>query len=198
MDGRENGSTIMKRFASLLPAFFFILISSAYSQSLADLANKEKNRRDGIKGEVKVIINDSTPQNPEAKTTDAAPKPDAEKKEDAPKADQPQADKSDPDEAVDFQGRPESFWRKTMTEARQKVKDLENESRALTLKMAETQTKFYNFDDGFARESVQKDIQKLSYEQDLNKTNLEKAKAALEDLEKEAHKSGALPGWIGR
>jgi hypothetical protein len=191
----------MKKFASLLPAFFFIVISAAYSQSLGDLADKEKNRREEIKGEVKVItIQEQAPQqNPEVapatSPSNAAGKPETEKKEDVNK---PSSAKSDPDEPVDYQGRPESFWRKTMAEARQKVKDLEDESKVLTLKMAALQTKFYNIDDGFARETVQRDIQKTTYEQDMNKANLEKAQNELQDLEKEARKSGALPGWLGK
>jgi hypothetical protein len=199
-----NGSAIMKKFVSLLPAFFFIFTSATYSQSLSDLANKEKDRREGIKGEVKVIISEPPVQkdeNTESQKPDAAAKTEGDKKEDAPAENQSQAAKeakTDPDEPVDFQGRPESFWRKAMTEARQKVKDMEDEGKALTLKMAALQTKFYNMDDGFARESVQKEIQKTIYEQDLNKTNLEKAVSELSDLEKEARKSGALPGWLGK
>jgi len=199
-----NGSAIMRKFVSLLPAFFFIFVSAAYSQSLGDLADKEKNRREGIKGEVKVILKEQpiqSDESTESKKSDAAAKPEVDKKEDAPAGSQSKAAKEsqpDPDEPVDFQGRPESFWRKTMADARQKVKNLEDESNALTLKMAALQTKFYNTDDGFARESVQKEIQKTIYEQDLSKTNLEKAVSELSDLEKEARKSGALPGWLGK
>jgi hypothetical protein len=194
----------MKKFVSLLPAFFFILISPAYSQSLSDLANKEKDRREGVKGEVKVIINEQPVQkdeNTESLKPDAVAKIEGDKKEDASAENQSKAAKgakTDPDEPVDFQGRPESFWRKAMADARNKLKDLEDESKILTLKMADLQTKFYNIDDGFARESVQKEIQKTIYEQDLNKTNLEKAVSELSDLEKEARKSGALPGWLGK
>lgn len=195
----------MKKFISLMPAVFFILISTAYSQSLADLANKEKNRREEIKGDIQVITNEQTARYSEgAVTTGQAPavSPAAKEAEDAEAdesgADKPQSDKINPDEPVDFQGRPESYWRKTMAEARQKVKDLEDENKVLKLKMAELQTRFYNIDDGFARESVQREIQKTIYEQDLNETNLKKAREELEDLEKEARKSGALPGWIGK
>jgi hypothetical protein len=188
----------------LLPAFFFIFISAAYSQSLSDLANKEKERRAGIKGEVKVIRNEPPApkdESSENQKSDVAAKTEDNKKEDVSAKGQSKTAKdamTDPDEPVDFQGRPESFWRKAMADARQKVKELEDEGRILTLRMADLQTKFYNIDDGFARELVQKDIQKTIYEQDLNKTNLEKAVSELSDLEKEARKSGALPGWIGR
>jgi hypothetical protein len=184
----------MKKSALLLTALFFIVVSAAYAQSLADLAEKERIRREEVKGEAKVIIIKSpAPEiEPPAAEQEPAAKPESEKKEAAPAA-----DKADTDEEVDLQGRPESYWRKTMTEARQKVITLEEESKSLTDKLNGLQTKFYNMDDGFARETVQRDIQKAIYEQDTNKANLEKAKTALQDLEKEARQSGALPGWIG-
>jgi hypothetical protein len=40
-------------------------------------------------------------------------------------------------------------------------------------------------------------MQKGYYERDKNKEDLAKARDMLQDLEKEAKKSGALPGWLG-
>ena len=100
------------------------------------------------------------------------------------------------EEPVDLNGKTESYWRKTMTDARQDVKKYEDEATALELKLNKLQDQFYKEDDGFRRETVQREIQKTYYEQDLNKENLAKARVTLQDLEKEAHKSGALPGWI--
>jgi hypothetical protein len=192
----------MRQFAAILTAVFFIAIAStAYSQSLADLANKEKSRREEIKSDPKVITNEETAKYASGAVTTVelpappSPKSDSEKKESAT-ASQLQTDKLDPDEPVDFQGRPESFWRNTMADARQKVKELENEANVLTLKLSDLHTQFYRMDDGFRRETVQREIQKTYYEQDLNKENLAKAKDGLQDLEKEARKSGALPGWL--
>lgn len=193
----------MKRSAALLPIIMFLAIPATVSpQSLADLANKEKDRRQQVEGETKVITNkdldhgDATEPaaDPLVKPSD---KPDSKETEkDSAKKSAPDATKPDPDEPVDFQGRPESFWRESMSSARQKVKDLENEANVLTLKLNDLQTKFYREDDGFKRETIQRELQKTIYEQDKNKENLAKAKDALQDLEKEARKSGALPGWI--
>ena len=83
-----------------------------------------------------------------------------------------------------------------MTAARKKVKDLEDEANVLTLKLNKLQTEFNDAGDQFRGESVQREMQKTYYEQDLNKENLAKAKEELDDLEKEARKSGALPGWL--
>ena len=190
----------MKKFAVLLPIAFFIACGmAAYSQSLADLAKKEKERRADIK-ENKVITEEEAAKYRISPPESSIPDQPSGTADDPKTALEPakaaQAEKQDPDEPTDFQGRPESYWRKTMAEARQKVKDLTNEANVITLAIADTQNKFYSMDDGFKRETLQRDLQKKYYEQDLNKENLEKAKAALQDLENEARKSGALPGWI--
>ena len=56
-----------------------------------------------------------------------------------------------------------------MADARQSVKDLTNEANVIVLKIADLQNKFYSMDDGFNRETIQREIQKSFYEQDLNR-----------------------------
>jgi hypothetical protein len=191
----------MRKFAAFLPtALLIMLASTAYSQSLADLANQEKERREEIKND-KVITAEEAAKYEGGSESSAAVPDRPSSKEDTPKKageaeTQSRLEKPDLDEPVDFQGRPESFWRQTMADARRKVKDLENEANALVLKQNSLHMQFYRESDGFKREGIQREIQKTYYEQDLNKENLAKAKNALQDLENEARKSGALPGWI--
>jgi hypothetical protein len=186
----------------LLPAFFVLFASIAYSQSLSDLAKKEKERRESVKNDH--VINDEKFVKYKSNSDtakDAADKPPSQSNNQEPtqkNADNaaPNENKSGDVEAVDFQGRTESYWRNAMRAAHESVTRLENESNVLVLKLNGLQDQFYKEADGFRRETVQREIQKTYYEQDLNKQNLEKAKAALQDLENEARKSGALPGWI--
>jgi hypothetical protein len=192
----------MKYFAAMLSAAIFIaIVSIGYAQSLADIAEKEKQRREEITETPEAITNDEIPKFTGGSVSTATPVEVQSAETDSQKSEEDtetagQEKKIDPDEPVDFMGRPESYWRETMAAAHKKLKDLENEANVLTLRMNDLQTQFYNVDDGFRREAVQKEIQKTYYEQDLNKENLTKAKEELEDLEKEARKSGALPGWI--
>lgn len=189
-----------------LAAGLCLTASMAYSQSLSDIADKEKQRREGIQNE-KVITNKeaaqykSEPEKPQpappSPSTDKAAEPKSDKEA---VAENPPS-KADPDEAVDLQGRPESYWRKTMAEARKKATDLENEANALALKLNDLQTRLTGVGldgagDNIQKESIQREMQKGYYEQDLNKERLAKAKAELQDLENDARKSGALPGWI--
>jgi hypothetical protein len=193
----------MKKLTDLLlMAFFILFVSMAYSQSLGDLAKEEKERRETVKNDR--VISDEEMAKFKSKSDsakDASGKASAQsgdrgmkenKADNAAKKENEPAD----EEAVDFQGRPESFWRNTMGAARGNVAKLENEANALVLKLNSLQDQFYKEADGYRRETVQREIQKTYYEQDLNKQNLEKAKVAVQDLENEARKSGALPGWI--
>lgn len=189
----------MKKGSILLAIVAALLIGSAglaAAQSLADLARKEKERRGKIKEEVKVVTNDSaskyeggavtTSTLPKAATTEEAGKP-SEKRG---------ADAKDADEPTDFQGRTETFWRQTFRDARKRVGNLENQGNVITLMIADLQNRFYAESDGFKQQEIQREIQKAFYEQDRNKEELAKARQQLAELETEARKSGALPGWI--
>ncbi len=175
--------------------------TAAYGQSLADLAKKEKERREQVKKDVKVITNVEAAKFHNVPVTVAAQPPSVpegkmESGKDADAADKAAAKKPANDEPTDLLGRPESFWRQTMADARKKIKDLENDSNVLILKLNDLQNQFYRESNGFKQQDIQAEIQKTLYEQSVNKENLEKAKDALADLEKEARKSGALPGWL--
>jgi hypothetical protein len=189
-----------KSVVFLLTSLFVLTASFVYSQSLAELAKKENERRKEITND-RVITKEEadkyrTDSGKSADVKDQSSVADVSEAEKSDSETQAQSDKINSDEPVDFEGRPESYWRKTMAEARRKVHDLENEANVLILKQNSLQNEFYREDDGFKREGIQREIQKTYYEQDLNKDNLQKAKAALQDLENEARKSGALPGWI--
>jgi hypothetical protein len=189
----------MKKTAMLIQTALFIALSSAaYSQSLADLADKEKERRQEVTND-KVITDEEVAKYRSEPLTNPSDRPEA-KPDSGQKAAEPhetsKSEKTESDEPVDFQGRPESYWRQTMADARQKAKDLENQANVIVLKIADLQNQFYREDDGFKREGIQREIQKSFYEQDKNKEELAKARDALQDLEKEARKTGALPGWI--
>jgi hypothetical protein len=193
----------MKNSARLLPISILVLFASiAYSQSLGDLAKIEKERRESVKND-RVITDEelakykSKSETSQDSAVKATSQPDAQgsKEKKADNVAQKETESEDKEE-VDSQGRSESFWRNTMNAAYENVARLENETNVLVLKLNGLQDQFYKEADGYKRETVQREIQKTYYEQDLNKQNLEKAKAALQDLENEARKSGALPGWI--
>jgi len=191
------------RIATKLALWILGIAVLGYTQSLGDVAKKEKERREKIKAGAKVITNDDTfkyANGPVSTTTPPAPPPDAAKKTEPEKPageaqkGAPEA-KATPDGPTDLQGRPESFWRQTFADARQKVKELENKENVLVLKVNDLQNRFFRTDDGFQRQALQAELQKTFTERDQVGEDLAKAKAQLDDLDKEARKSGALPGW---
>lgn len=180
--------SLKRKISLILQAILVIAAASAaHPQSLADLAKKEKLLRSRITN-ARVITAEEA-----AKYITEPDAPDSASSRSTVKA---KPEKADQDEPMDLLGRTESYWRKTMSEARQRVKDLESEKNVLILKRNRLENEYHREDDGFKREKIQRGIQKTLYEQDLNTKNLDRAKDALEDLEKEARKSGALPGWI--
>ena len=179
-----------------IPMVLFLSAVSSPAQSLGEVAKKEKERRQQVQSQVKVITNKEAAKfNSGPVTTASVPSTQAPEKETQEKTGSP-AVKPASDEPVDFQGRPESWWRQTMGDARKNLKDLGNEGNVLTLKLADLQNRFYRESDGFRQQEIQREIQKTLYEQDRNKEDFDKAKKELQDLEKEARKSGALPGWL--
>ena len=184
-------------------AAVLLLAGVTSAQSLGDLAKKEKERRAKVAGETKSITTaDAEKYKTGPVTTGTVPAPPAAKdkesddKAGAAKSAEGEKGKPKSDEPTDFQGRTESFWRQTLGDARARVKDLENESNVLVLRLNDLQNRFYREADGYRQQTIQRDINKTLYEQDQNKTNLAKARADVEDLEREGRKSGALPGWL--
>jgi hypothetical protein len=187
---------------SLIAVFAFLPAIAADSESLADLAKKEQERRAKIPTETKVITNDDSekykggPITTGTHPSEPATENTSTEKTASGTAATTKGIAASSDEPVDLEGRPESFWRQTMSDVRKQVKDLENQTDILILKLNDLQNKFYREDNGFKQQEIQTEINKTFYEQDQVKDKLAKAKDQLDDLEKEARKSGALPGWI--
>jgi len=199
---------LMKGLAVVLMLLFFLSIAAvSNAQSLTELAEIERQRRNGIAEAPKAINNDNVAEfsrgavsiikpialPSRAMNSEAAEwiGGDSEKEKTADSEYE-----VDPDEPVDLAGRPESFWRDKMAEARQRVEVLEREAEVLQLRLNALQMQFLDSADGFRRQAIQKDMQKAFYEQDLNKENLAAAQDALRDLSQEGRRSGALPGWL--
>jgi hypothetical protein len=186
------------RAAFVVTSTILLLSASIGSpQSLGDLARRERERRERIKNESKPVTNIDAPRYKSGAITTASPSPGTPMPVDR----KPEPSGNDavgvgPNEPTDLLGRPESFWRRTMSDAHKKVKELENEASALALKLSGLQTRFYGESDGFKQQQVQREIQKTIYEQDLNKENRARVQTRLQELETEARKSGALPGWL--
>lgn len=100
-------------------------------------------------------------------------------------------------EIKDSKGRTKEDWQKMIQEAKENVNRLENRVRELQNQLNKLTNDYYSWDDMAYREGVIKvNMDKISKELEIVKEQLEAAKARIPELEEEARKSGALPGWL--
>ncbi len=186
------------------------------AQSLDELAKKERERQARLKKDAaKVFTNEDLSRFKDAPVTIPAQlgtpsesaagagkeeKPEAEaagrERPTSPEAKGQEPEKSDEDKVTDLKGRDEAYWRSTLGEARLRVKSLSDEAKVLELRLNDLYNRFYRENSPVTRERIQVEIQKTLYQIDRNKQELAQARRSLEDLEQEARKSGALPGWL--
>lgn len=98
--------------------------------------------------------------------------------------------------ATDSQGRGEEYWRKAMTDARAEVTRAKRQHDSLQSEMNKCQVDFTAIDDPAARALVHERIEELHGELDVAAEAVAAAEQALADLQEEARRSGALPGWL--
>lgn len=100
-------------------------------------------------------------------------------------------------EYKDSKERTKEDWQKMINEAKQSVNKWEMKIRELQSQLNKLTNDFYAWDDVAYREGVIKpNMDKTAKELENAKVELEKAKGKILELEEEARKSGALPGWL--
>ena len=195
----------MKRSIVFLVVILYLTGGAAYTQSLGDLAKKELERRNSIPADKTITIElaSATVPNEEVLTEDAENGDDYDETEnpnnidveETVKASEYPAGKTDPDGLTDLNGRPESYWRTTMSDVRNRLNQLEEEAKELTSRRNALQLQ-HDRTNGAQRGPIKDEIDRTRLEQDLNRNSLEETRKELQSLQNEARLSGALPGWI--
>jgi hypothetical protein len=176
--------------------------SSLSAQSLADVARKEGERREGAQPAAKTYTNKdlkavraAEPAAPAQATpgadaaTPAAPPADADAKPasgpaagaDTPKA--PDASASDASREVKDQ----AYWAKRLAGLRDQLSRDETYVEALQTRINALTMDFVNRDDPIQRDQIERDRLKKAIEQD---------RKAIADLEEEARRAGVPAGWL--
>ena len=165
--------------------------------SLADAVRKSREARgEAPRRSLGVITNESL------KSSSAAPDPTPKGTKAKPGA-MPTRPASVPVPVVpipeprDNKGRDEATWKTMAASARQRVKVAEVDVQRLEVETKRLENDFYAWSDGNYRDRVIRPSWDQAKE-DLKRARLEvdQARAALADLEDEARKSGAPPGWL--
>ncbi len=146
--------------------------------SLFEVARRERERRAGITVEVQVLTNRDVEEMEGLVSTSVAPEPGAEGTEE---------DESESEETP---------WKELFDEAKLDLQTAENRGQILQLQMEYMRDVWLKEDDGVTQQKVQVQLQETQRELEINRQEIEAARAAYEELQKKAEAEGLFPGEI--
>jgi len=187
-EGSSNVRT-RSRICWLVVAFA-LAASSAFAQTLGDVAKKEAARRKASGASAaKVYTNDDlkAAPAPAAAPTTPAPAAEAAAAADTKKADEKKAGDDD---------KGESYWRGRMAQAREELRRNEMFRDALQTKINSLSNDFAARDDPAQRAQLANDRQQALAEQARVTGEIEKNRKAIADMEEEGRQAGVPPGWL--
>lgn len=163
-----------------------VSVTLVEAQSLAEVARREAERRKAIKTTPKVYTNkDLGSASYRPPTPVSAPDP-------ATAAQTPPAEARTPPEEV----KDEKYWRQRITQARENLARAEILRAALESRINALQTDFVNRDDPAQQAVIAQDRQKAMNEMTRTTADIERLKKEITDIQEEARKAGAPPGWV--
>jgi hypothetical protein len=163
----------------------------AQAPSLGEVARKEAERRKALPPAGKVYTNKDLPPTAQKATpatpqsTDLAIPPDPAAAEQKPDAQKPAGEEKN-----------EAWWKARMTEAREQVRRNEIFAESLQTRINSLSRDFVNRDNPAQRAKLGEDRAEALNELARVKTEIDRGKKQIEDLEEEARKTGVPPGWL--
>lgn len=193
----------------LVAAIALLVASSAIAsaQTLAEVAKKEEERRKAVKQPAKVITNDDLKPRPTDRLPAPTPAPPAESKPAQPAAAPSPAGTSPVAAGGASQAKPggeasptekkdETYWRNRITAARTALQRNTVYVDAMQSRINALTTDFVNRDDPAQRAVIAGDRQKALGELDRLKKEIEAQTKEIAQIEEEARRAGAPPGWL--
>jgi hypothetical protein len=188
----------------------FLILSTAgvlpvSAQSLADVARKEGERRQTVKGAAGKTYTDK-----DLKSVPAAPAADAaaadKAADDTKPADAAAADKAPADKKTDDKGakagdsktavKDEGYWSARMAAVREQLDRDQTYLSALQNRIDSLTTDFVNRDDPAQQSQIRAEREKALAELDRLKKVVEEDRRAIPELEEEARREGVPAGWL--
>lgn len=179
----------MRILIFLLP--FFILSPSLFPQTLAEIAEKEKERREKLKSEkVEVITNNTLRMLKREISISGSEETEGKGEETFSKE-------------VDLKER-EEYWKSYKEELEQKYKKAMEKVKKLESEISELYMDFYSFRPTsfrygqifYERGFFQTKIDELQVKLEIAKKEAEELRAELESLPDKVRKEGGYPGWV--
>lgn len=181
--------------AGLVVAAVCVGTPAVYAQeqpSLADLARQEAARRKALKTPSRVVTDkDLKPASPRTVQAEAGPgaAPTAPTPQDVPAAAAAAGDQ--PGETRD-----QAWWKARVDQFREELRRSEIFAESLQSRVNALTTDFVSSADPFQRAKIGEDRQKMLAEMDRVKSDIDRFKKAMTDLEEEARRAGVPPGWL--
>jgi membrane protein implicated in regulation of membrane protease activity len=169
----------------------YSLLSPLFSQSFAELAEKEKERREKLKGEKVEVVTNNTLRNIKRDLSISG----REETEEAI------SETKEPE--VDMKER-EDYWRAYKAELEQKYRSAMEKVTKLENEISELYMDFYSFRPTsfrygqvfYERGFFQNKIDELQVKLEIAKKEAEDLRIELESLPEKVRKEGGYPGWV--
>jgi uncharacterized protein YoxC len=209
------------RICLLIAAIVLPLKVVVVSQSLADVARQEEERRKAIKKPSKVYTSDDlrrnssggtpTPVSAPGATNESPPRSSSTPSTStAPSSNAPATSGStspsggspDGKAAADAPSQEKqekkdaTFWKGRITEARQQLERTQTLAEAMQSRINALNTDFVNTDDPAKRSVVERDRQRALAELERLKKEIKEAAKSISDIEEEARRGNVPPGWL--
>jgi hypothetical protein len=188
----------------LLVLLIFTFVLGGFSQSVADIARRERQRQNANQSKVVVTSNVNNVANNKAATQQAPSAPAAPTSTPAtnsPTAPQaapaaPATPTSKPGEVTDRLGHNEKFWRDRFQKARDDLKRAESKAELSDLRIKQLNTDLLQQSNVYNRENrIGADLTATQKDLDDAKRDVEVAKKQISDLEEELRRAGGPAGW---
>jgi hypothetical protein len=161
-------------------------LALAQQPSLAELAQKEQERKKALKAAPTKVYSDKDLPKPSTPPPVASAVPPSTPVAAEPKpAEQPKPPESD-----------ETVWRNRMAQAREALRRAEAFADALQSRINALTTDVVNRDDPYQRAKLADDRLKALAELQRVQGEIEQSKKEIADIEEDARKAGVPPGWI--
>jgi hypothetical protein len=168
----------------------------AWTQSLADVARKEEERRKSIKAPGKVYTNEDLHRYPVSTAPEAAVPDQAKPTTDGQPVSKDDAAAPKAKDATPSVDQGEDYWRKLITEARSARARSSTYLEALQSRVTTLTAEFYARDDSAQRSAIWSQRAKVVDDMDRLKQDMADQEKAIAKIEEDARKANIPPGWI--
>jgi len=162
-------------------------LALAQQPSLAELAQKEQERKKALKAAPAKVYSDKDLPKSSAEPPVASGVPSTPAAEQKPAEEKKDEKKDEKDE---------KYWRTRMAQAREAQRRAEAFAEALQSRINALSTDVVNRDDPYQRAKIADDRLKAIAELDRVKGEIEQSKKDIAGIEEEARQAGVPPGWV--